>query len=225
MKIVPGKLVLSEKDWEQLRSWHLELLPEVLVTFAFNYLLWREQQNKKNKDEGVDRLFDTLVGKFGEYMLWSLAKALFSEPDYSKYNNPKFDPDLLALLTNYKIHVKMCSWEMKKYCGCDGWLVSRSDPIVDMKYDHQNNILVFGFVNEFWEVKWAGWCFVNEMYDHKRNICYYRRTYSNKYLNRKWGVWAYAPPGGYHKGQRIYGVIEDGILRPIEDLLTLVRSN
>lgn len=209
---------------------NIKLLPKKLCKFSKDYLKWRKGQNQFNNDTGDKRFLDCLIGKFGEYKLWERWPALLEEPDYSKYTVPKFGADLLALKNDCLLHVKMCSWIEMDYSA--GWLVAKSDPITKMEEAHEGNILVFGYVTKPWKISWAGWCFVNEMFDHDNNICYYNLTRSTYFRERKFGIWPKNTTllegriPGTMKPQtiKIHGVIENEVLYPIDELESILKE-
>jgi len=192
----------------------IEQLPAIVHEFGINYVQWREDQNQSNNDSGKKRVIDAIVGKLGEYELHRKFNSSLAEPDYGEYVKPKFGADLTSD-NNFKLHVKMCSWFEMEHSG--GWLISKYDPIVKMKEDHENNILVFGYVTEPWKTSFSGWCYVNEMHDG--DICYYGPTRVPFLAARKYGIWP--KDAVLNEVKKVYGVID--ILRPIEELGKLLE--
>lgn len=193
---------------------NLEKLPNLLGKFGTDYYGWRESQNHQNDDKGSKRIIDAIVGKLGEYDLHKKWSDKLQEPDYSKYEVPEFGADLENLSSSVHLHVKMCSWTERDYSA--GWLVSRYDPIVQMRTDHKNNILVFGYATKDWECEWAGWCWVNEMHCLEENYSYYGKPRKSFLEKRKFGVWPEDEMTSSGLCLKRRGV--KNILRPIEDL-------
>ena len=212
----------------------INLLPKKLCKFSKDYLKWRKGQNEFNNDAGDKRFLDCLIGKFGEFKLWEKWPTLLEEPDYAKYTVPRFGADLPALKNDCLLHVKMCSWVEMNYSA--GWMVAKGDPITKMEalpgVDGEVNILVFGYVTEPWKIKWAGWCYVNEMFNHDKNICYYNLTRSAFFRERKFGVWPYNDtllegriPGTMQPRKvKIHGIIENKVLHPINELQDILKE-
>ena len=113
----------------------------------------------------------------------------------------------------------MCSWIERQHSA--GWLLALKDPIAKMKLDHQNNILLFGYVTEIWQVDWAGWCYVNEMHNLEEGYSYLGVPRNRSFADRKYGIW---PKDEFTPSGTIVGHGMLHILRPMEELKELLQG-
>lgn len=198
----------------------LKSLPEPVAQFAENYIQWRDHQNTRNQDKSPKRLIDACVGKIGEYDLHNRWPLLVTEPDYSRYEIPEFGADLKSLgEPPINLHVKVCSWIEREWSG--GWLIAKNDPIVKMDVHHYNNILVFGYTSDQWELDWCGWCWVNEMYDDEAGFSYYGKPRKDFLAKRKYGIWPEDEMTASGQAIKHHGVL--AVLHPIDTLEDVLR--